>query len=119
MATKRCNKCGEEKNLDEFNKNVSTADGHERTCRECMKGIRAAARERRRKERHGTKGRRGQRRANRRNGGGTVNVFNNAETKIAPSDVLFLDPATIRSIKKSVATQIYAEFGEFLKERYA
>ncbi len=39
MATKKCNKCGDEKDLKEFNHNKSVPDGYDRTCRECMKGI--------------------------------------------------------------------------------
>lgn len=115
---KQCKKCGKMKELADFNKNAAVDDGHERTCRECTKEIQAAGRERRRKERHGIKTRLGRKAAGGREGR-TVDIFNNPGAKVAPSEVLYLDPAAIRSIKKSVASQIYAEFGEFLKERYA
>lgn len=34
---KQCLKCGEEKPLEEFSKNVSTTDGLERSCKDCKK----------------------------------------------------------------------------------
>ncbi|HLR58901.1 MAG TPA: hypothetical protein VK094_00285 [Pseudogracilibacillus sp.] len=34
---KKCSKCEETKNLDEFNKNKNRKDGHESQCRECRK----------------------------------------------------------------------------------
>ena len=41
---KKCNKCGDDKPLSEFNKNTSAADGYEYHCRECEKRKKASVR---------------------------------------------------------------------------
>ncbi len=102
---KKCSRCGQVKDIDEFSVNKSNPDGHEYKCKVCWKDIRA---EKSKDKKVGGDGRRKRSRP------------------VAPdpgnepvAESLYMDPAAIRSIKRSVGKEILSEFSKYLEERYA
>jgi len=100
MSTKRCNKCGKEKNTDDFSKNHTTPDGYDRTCRSCLADLRAA-----------------RKKAKARNDKKADPAPVNPKKSLGES--LYMDPAAIRSIKRSIGKENLREFSTFLDRRYA
>ena len=88
---KRCTKCGEEKPLEEFSKNISIADGLERWCKDCKKKRQQEYRDKHR---------------------GDGNEKNELKKRIDPEktpkidDAIFLDRETISALQRAVAKKI-------------
>lgn len=116
MPAKKCNNCNEIKSVEDFNKNVAVSDGYDRTCRECIKIIAKATRERR-KQNVASKGN-GRRRSKLQ-----PEDQRRQSPPITPADTLYLDPAAIRAIKRGVARELIPDMiflvKKFLEERFA
>ena len=91
IAKKGCSKCGEEKSLEEFSKNISTGDGLERWCKDCKKKTQQEYRDKHRDAIGGREIR---------------------KKKIDPEktpkidDAIFLDRETISALQRAVAKKI-------------
>jgi hypothetical protein len=94
------------KGFEEFNKNKTTPDGYEYWCKQC-KADRAKKRKRFSVDNEQPKMNPGNPRSLRR-----------AARKQSVTESLFVDPAVIRSLKRSVGKELLSEFSRFLEERY-
>jgi hypothetical protein len=109
MSTKKCSTCGKEKDLEEgFTKNRANKDGYEYSCRQCKADRLAARKLERTTDKDGT----GRKKRQPRNPGPLP-----SPTPV--TEVLYMDPAAIRSIKRNVGKEILSEFTKFLETRYA
>ena len=88
---KRCTKCGEEKPLEEFSKNISIADGLERWCKDCKKKQQQEYRD---KHRDAIDGREIRKKRI------------NPEKAPKIDDAIFLDRETIAGLQRAVAKKI-------------
>ncbi len=106
---KKCSRCGQVKDIDEFSINKSNADGHEYKCKACWKDIRAEK----------SKGKRAGGNGRRKHSSPVIPGSAQAKSIEPVTESLFMDPAAIRSIKRSVGKEILSEFSKYLEERYA
>ena len=88
---KRCSKCGEEKPLEEFSKNISTADSLERWCKDCKKKQQQDYRDKHRGDGNGKEERKKR---------------VNPEKAPKIDDAIFLDRETITGLQRAVAKKI-------------
>lgn len=88
---KKCSKCGEMKDFDQFNKNRAVKDGLDNHCSDCKRKYQRKLRERKKKNVQASNGRR-------------KKSIQEDDLKI--DDAILLDQQILKAIKKSVANQI-------------
>lgn len=114
-AAKVCNRCEEEKSLDDFPKNPSCLDGHENICKQCRAERNA---HKNLTDGNGREKKVNQRKMNKRRSKVLTNLAKPImvdrtvlQAEVTP-EILF------KSIRKSVALEILDDIGRAIRERY-